>query len=117
MSIAGKRADLAAAIDTVPGVTGYPYRPTVPNTGDAWPLVGPIERDQPSGQFEVTWRMRIVLPADEAAASQWLDDHFLALWSALEDEGYITRAEPVSLSVGQPDNGSMYGFEITLRSE
>jgi hypothetical protein len=117
MSIAGKRLELAAAIDAVDGVTGYPYRPSNAGTGDGWPLLGPVERHQASGQFEATWRIRILLPADEAAASQWIDDHFVPLWAALEAHGYIDRAEPVALPVGQPDNTTMYGLEITLRSE
>ncbi len=113
MSLTGKRDALAAALSTVVDVRGYASRPTTPAPGDAWPLLGPLDRDVGTA-FMVTWRVRVFLPQDEVAASTWWDAHWPGLFEALEREGFVDRAEPITLPAA---GGEQLAFEITLRAE
>lgn len=114
MSLVAKRTAIASALATVADVTGTASRPAVTNTGSAWPLLGPIERDQQSGQFMITWRVFVVVPWDEIKASDWIDTHLDQLWEALEPEGYIDSFEPALIGT---DAGDVRALQITMRSE
>ncbi len=107
------RADLATVLSGVPDVTGHAHRPSTPAIGDAWPVLGPLDRDLGTA-FKVTWRVRVLLPQDEEAASEWLDAHWAPLFNALEPFGYVGRGVPVMLAA---QGGELYALEITLTAE
>lgn len=111
MSIAGDRQALADALSTVDGVTGSKYRPTVLIPGAGWPLLGGIDRSQ---DYEVTWRVVVVLPGDERKASEWFDAHHEEVADALEDFGYVERIEP---GIVATDAGDLEAMFVTVRKE
>lgn len=113
MSFTTKRREFASALATVPDVVGYAHRPTTAAPGDAWPLLGPLDRAGGTA-FNATWRVRVVLPQDEEAASDWLDEHWAPLFYALAPHGYVSRAVPVMLAAA---GGELYALEITLTAE
>ena len=113
MSFAAMRQTLASALDAVPGVRGHAKRPAPPAEGDAWPVLGPMDRAQGTA-FLATWRVRVLLPQDEEQASVWIDEHWPALFYALEPHGFVQRAVPTMLATG---GGDLYAFEITLIAE
>lgn len=112
-NFAGKRVAIGSALNDVPGVQGYPKRPAGLAEGDAWPLLSTLNRAG-GDAFLVQWRVRVVLPQDESAASDWLDTHWDALFYALKPHGHITGAQPVMLAVA---GGDLYAFEITMQAE
>lgn len=113
MSTRQNRVELAAALSGVPDVTGHERRPSAPAIGDAWPVLGPLDRAQGTA-FLVTWRVRLVLPQDEDEASTWIDDHWPPLFYALEPLGSVRRAVPTMLTTSA---GDLYALEITLITE
>lgn len=113
MSFSDKRQELASAVSAVHDVRGHVKRPSTPAEGDAWPVLGPLDRAQGTA-FLVTWRLRVLLPQDEEAASAWIDAHWPYLFEALAPHGYIQRAAPVMLAAG---GGELYAFEITMIAE
>lgn len=113
MSLVNDRAEIAAALSTVTDVNGYEYRPTTPRPGDAWPTLPTLERVG-GLVWQATWTVIVFLPQDERAASAWIDDHFLAIVTALQVPGFADAAEP---GVMQTSGGDQYVLEITMRSE
>jgi hypothetical protein len=113
MSLANFRTDAAAALGTVPDVHGYSKRPSTPAEGNAWPLLGPLDRAQGTA-FMATWLVRVILPQDEDAASAWLDVHWPLLFYALSPYGFVQRAVPVMLEAA---GGNLYALEITMIAE
>lgn len=113
MSLAGDRKAIADALSTVTGVKGYAKRPTSTLPGDGWPLLSSLDRAD--GQaFTVTWRVLLVLPQDEIAASDWIDAHHEQLVDALLDVGFVDTIAPVKL---ETEAGNQYALQITMRSE
>lgn len=112
--LTGDRVAIAAALDYMEGVTGYEFRPTTPRPGDAWPLLGALERG-PASAFTVNWNVYVVLPADERAASQWIDDRVDELVGELEPVGFVDRVEPVKLDIN--NDQTAYGLLVTIRGE
>jgi hypothetical protein len=110
MTLVGKRQELANALSGVPDVRGFPFRPTSPDVGDAWPIMGPLDRAAGTA-FLVTWLVRVLVPQDEQDASTWFDEHWPHLFEALEVHGSVSRAVPVVLSQDQ------LAFEIVLTAE
>jgi hypothetical protein len=109
------RAAIAAALSTVAGVSGYRYRPTAPRAGDAWTILPSMER-QDDIVWRPTWTILIVLPSEERAASDWIDDRFDAIVAALQAAvaGYWPdTAEPAMMATGA---GDVYVLQITGRS-
>ncbi len=106
------RDDIAEALSTADGVTGYAYRPTATKPGDAWPLSGPWERSE-GLTFIRTWRVMVLLPQDDRAASDWADDHVEALVDALLPVGFVDRIEFVPSAA---EGGDQFALQITMRS-
>jgi hypothetical protein len=114
MSLTGDRQEIADALSTVEGVKGYKYRPMVaPKAGNAWPLLGPLERG-PGTDFQATWRIVVVLPPTEQQASEWFDEMHEPIAEALEDFGFVELIEPGNLAT---DAGDMDVMILTLRRE
>lgn len=65
------RTELAAALDTVAGVQGYPRKPAAARTGDAWPRIGVLTHVAP-GSWETEWQIVILLPQDEGKQDDWI---------------------------------------------
>jgi hypothetical protein len=107
------RATLAAALSAEADTTGFPYRPPAPKTGDAWPILESLERG-PASAFMIHWVIRIMLPADEIKASQWIDDHLDLLYDALHSVAYVEGFRPIVLPASGNDQ---FALEITVRSE
>ncbi|MGK5737273.1 hypothetical protein [Micromonospora sp. URMC 103] len=118
MDLAGDRATLAAALSNAPDVTGYQYRPLKPRMGDAWPLLGVMERG-PGRSFEATWRVLVWLPQGPQKASEWVDAHTEDIVDALEPVGYVDRIEAVTIPDGDADQTAQYRYalQFTVRSE
>lgn len=109
----GKRQAIASALSAVPDVRGHASRPGTPAEGDAWSVLGPFDRAQGTA-FLATWRIRVLLPQDEMAASEWIDAHWSALFYALEPHGFVQRGAPALFPSG---GGEMYALEITMIAE
>lgn len=113
MSVTGTRNGLAAALSGVADVRGHEYRPVTPVLGDAWPVMGPLDRAAGTA-FVATWQVRVLLPQDEQVAAEWIDAHWPGLFEVLERVGSVVRAEPILLPLV---TGELLAFEITLRAE
>lgn len=113
MSLAGDRQEIATALSTVEGVTGYKFRPTGFKTGVAWPLIDRLDRG-PGNTFQATWRVVIVLAQGEEKASEWFDSMHEPIAEALDEFGYVESVEPGSLAT---DSGDMEIMILTLRRE
>lgn len=93
MSLSTDRELVAGILSELDNLTGFPYRSPDANAGDAWPL---IERlDSPGGfNMQAVWRIIVVLPSDEIAASQWFDAKFQEVSDALNEKfGNVTQIE------------------------
>ncbi|MEU5939405.1 hypothetical protein ABZ807_09460 [Micromonospora sp. NPDC047548] len=113
MSLVGDRTTIANALTTVEGVKGYAYRPKATKPGDGWPLLSSLDRAA-GRSFTVTWRILIVLPGGEVAASEWIDAHHEQLVDGLLDVGFVDTIAPVKFDTGA---GDLHGLQITMRSE
>lgn len=107
------RARLATALSAAAGTKGYPTRPPTPKEGDAWPVLVAMERG-PGGTFMIGWRLRVMLPADEVKAAEWIDNHLDLLYDAVEPVAYIDAFRPVALPAA---GGDQFALEIEVRSE
>lgn len=102
MSLESSRAEIANALSTVAGITGYQKRPNPPVEGDAWPLWSGSDRADGSA-FLPTWSVRILVPQDEAAATDWWDDHRDAVLDALRPVLYVQRVAPAAIAASGSD--------------
>jgi hypothetical protein len=107
------RASIAEALSTVDGIQGFAERPPVPASGNAWPLVGEINRG-PGQSFETTWRIGICLSSDVGIATDQFDELMPAVCSALQHLVYVDGGRPLTIPT---EAGALYGIEITARSE
>lgn len=113
MSLSGQRAELVAALTDVVGVKAYLYRPPAMKTGDAWPLLQDMERG-PASDFEVSWRVVVILPDDERKASDWFDEHHEPIAEAIEDFGFVERIEPGLVAT---EGGDLQAMFLIVRRE
>jgi hypothetical protein len=113
MSLTGQRQKIADALSTVEGVTGHPFRPRTFPAGTAWPLLDRLDRG-PAYDFEVTWRVVVILPGDEQRASEWFDEHHEPIADGLQSLGYVERIEP---GIVVTEAGDMEAMILTLRKE
>lgn len=114
MSIHDQREAIAAALSAVADVHGYAKRPQSMTIGDAWPVLGPGDREAGTA-FMLSWSVRIVTPQDEDSAEDWWDAHWPALFFALDKGvGFVDRFEKVLISTSA---GDMLAYQITMRTE
>lgn len=113
MSITGDRAAIVAALADVDDVTAHEYRPRTMPPGTAWPLLGRLQRGE-APDFEATWRVVVILPAEEIAASKWFDAHHEPIAEALLEFGFVDAIEP---GLVQTDVGDLEAMFLTVRKE
>lgn len=115
MSVTDARVNLAAALSTVTGVTGYEFRPSTIKAGAAWPLLTELDRG-PGVAFAGNWRVVLVLGGDEKNAQKKIDDLLPKVTAAIESQGagFVSQARPALL---QTSAGEMFAAEIITRSE
>jgi hypothetical protein len=107
------RDSIAAALSTADGVTGYPTRPAVLKAGAAWPLLASVDHG-PGAAFAATWRVLLVLGADERTAVDQIDALLPAAVEALSPVLYVDTAVPVNLDTSE---GAVLALQLTGRSE
>lgn len=114
MSLADDRTELATILSGVAGLKGHRYRPTSLNAGDSWPLVESLD-NAIAGAFQVTWRVVVILPSDERAASDWFDQRWEMVADALLDEfGVVDRIQPAAVDT---EAGAVSALLFTVRKE
>lgn len=88
MSMAQTRSSLAAAIDSVDGLTGYLQMPTAPKDGDGWPMWTEAEDTGTMGgtAYIHTWAVWVVVPNDPIASDTYVDSILIPLSDALSPE-------------------------------
>jgi hypothetical protein len=106
------RRDIADAVSSVTGVTGHEFRPDVLGDGDAWPLIASLTRE--GAGWTTSWRVLLVLPADEAAAAARLEAIAQDLTDALQPVAAVDLIEPVTIKT---QAGDLAGLQITARSD
>lgn len=107
------RANIAAALTTVAGVTGYAKKPKVTRAGDAWPLINQLTRG-PGATFQTEWRIAVTIGADEGSAIDRFDSLVPEITQALQAVAYVDLARPITIPT---EAGDLYGVEIIARSE
>lgn len=105
------RAAIAAALTTVDGVTGYPYRPKAPKIGDAYPLIEAINRYQ-GLMFVPVWKVQMRLGPDEFKADEFLEQVAVPVAQALQKANvlYVTGVIPVAIGT---QAGDVFAAEFT----
>lgn len=111
---ANTRAEIATALSTVSGVTGHALRPSVLGEGDAWPILSAIVRSEYGNAWAGSWRVLVLLPADEATAVTRTDDLFDDITDALAPLMAVDLVEPVLL---QTEAGDRPALQFSGRSE
>jgi len=98
------RADIAAALSTVEGVTGEPLEPPTKGAGQAWPVWRDTETLNGCDAVTVNWYVYVVLPdGDINAPADAADPLVLPLSRAIHATGLtVERWEPYRLQLG-PD--------------
>lgn len=90
------RAAIAAAANTVAGVTCSEYTRQLEKTGDALVRLDAVNYPDKFGGVG-TWEVFVILPQDIKAAEQWLDTNVEALKVALCAEMVVTTVTPTSI--------------------
>lgn len=113
MALADVRDELVAALNTVDGVTAYRKPPTTMRGGDAWVVLGGLERSGPA--YLVTWRVLVLLPLDDLLQLQITESLVDPIHDALAGHGYVQAFEPVTYA---PEGGATFpALQITLVRE
>jgi hypothetical protein len=100
------RAEIKACLDTVAGVTGYEWVPTVVRPGDAFPTRGPLDR-QDGHTFFATWTVVVIVPADPRKAEEWFENNYADVFLALLPVGIADSIEPGFMQMGSDDVPAM----------
>lgn len=99
---AAVRAAIAAAVETVPGLSCAPYFRQTTKAGDGMVRLDRLTRSQNGFGFMATWQVLLVLPQDVQAAEKYLERITPALIAALAEELIVTTVTPQELVL---DNG------------
>lgn len=111
---AQQRADIAGALDTIPGIAGHTHPPAAMNTGDAWPQ---WRGGEPRARgVENTWVVLIVAgpDGDDVTADAFADGHLDAILDALRPHLSVDRVDPALIPT---EAGNLNALAITGRSE
>jgi len=109
------RQEIADALSEIPGFSGSSYRPSVVTTGNAWPQLTNLQRDE-AHNFIKVWSIYLVGPQqDDQTFGTWFDANAEDIAEALIDVVFVDGIEPVKVAV--PNSGDLYAIAITARSE
>lgn len=86
------RDDIAAALSTVTGISGYVKRPSAAKAGDAWPKLQGREHIS-LGSWETSWQIVVKLPVDDRVHDEWIIERFDPIVDALDDLVWIISVE------------------------
>ena len=111
---ADTRDALVAALDSVPGLTGYPAAPDQATAGAAWPKwVQTTYTGHLCDSATDTWEVFAVLPADYAPTTVDEGDELRDLVApVLVRLGPVAYAEPVAIAF--KDNQAMPGIRCRM---
>jgi hypothetical protein len=93
------RQAFATALSEVDGVQGFAWRPSAPKPGNAWPKWQGAETVAP-GAMQSSWQIVLLLPADERAQEQWIEERLEGIVDALteNDVAFVASVEIGSAS-------------------
>lgn len=117
MSNAQVRQGIKAALDAVPGVTGYVRRPAVLREGDGYPLWRGAERAEDAPVFLQTFAVVVIVGSggDESRADAFADENGDALIDALLDNQlWVSEMVPAEVATS---GGPLMALMITGRTE
>ena len=116
MTFMTTRAELATALSSVAGVTGYTHRPMTFKAGDAWPLFQQADRG-PGSAWGATWKVQVVLGGggDERATSDLSEDILPELVAELNPVAFVES--PVTAVELSTSAGPLIALELTCTSE
>jgi hypothetical protein len=111
------RQEIAAALTTVSGITGYADPPSIMAPGGAWPLLVNLTTADhlPAGVFLAQWRIILITGGTPEDGLTFLDAQLVPVLAALAPHGWITTVTPVTIET--TSSGTLYGAEITLVRE
>ena len=110
------RERVAAALSTVPGVTGAAAPPAAPVPGLGWPVWVTAVPDSYAG-LRSTWHVLVALPNPDAVSTIDAADPLVdRVWAALLDVGEVSAVDPVGLAVADPAQSGQEvpGLRFTL---
>ena len=110
------RERVAAALSTVPGVTGQPTPPAAATAGQGWPVWVTAAPDSYAG-LRSTWHVLVALPNPDSISTIDAADPLVdQVWAALLDVGEVTAVDPVGLAVAEPAQSGqeLPGLRFTL---
>ncbi len=114
MSLADARAEIAAALATVAGVTAFDERPDTIAAGSAWPFWRGYTRPEGGGLLLSRWEVQVCVGSTERAATDYVDTKAADLADALQPAGYVDGITP---ALFQTEAGDLYGLTIQLLRE
>lgn len=109
-NFSGVRQDIADALSTVNGITGYALRPKALKAGDAWPRLNSVERG-PGQSLLASWVVSVILGSDEVLSVQRTDLWADPILDALRPVAFVTGFSPVVYSLDASDT---FALEIRL---
>jgi hypothetical protein len=116
MTFMDTRTELATALSSVTGVTGYAHRPMVITAGDAWPLFQEANRG-PGQAWGATWKVFVILGStgDEKSTSDLSEDILPELVDEVNPIAYVESPVP---AVEYPTSaGTFIALALTCTSE
>jgi hypothetical protein len=109
-SLAADRVEIAAAVNTVTGVTCTPGYRTLTKQGDALVRLDNLTRDLSGFGFIATWQVLVALHQDLPKAEAWTDANTEALIVAAAAALVVTDVAPVELVM---DQGKIPALQLT----
>lgn len=108
------RADIAAVLSTVEGITGTATPPRSPAPGQGWPEWQQTTPYTLNGN-EITWLVHVALPNGSPEATVLESDKITQdLMEALEDLGPIQSVQPTTIVVQQGGPNGLPCLTVTM---